>query len=189
VSSILFFCLSAAAGWSAPPPVRWGSLSFMLPLGSGDHLCSALVVLLWKWLFTMLVYWGLVSLPLPLSLGQGQCSLWPPWCYYGSWFIFQFCGAVWLWLWLTGSGDELSDPLPAVPQGVTYHLLLAPLYFLSALSACVGGIVVSIATFPMQFQWSFTFCCAVWSIECLAGRFGAGCGSCISGGIPQVFSV
>jgi hypothetical protein len=50
----------------------------MLSSGSGDHLCSPPAVLLWRWLFTVLVYWGLVSLPLPLSLGQGQWSIsWP----------------------------------------------------------------------------------------------------------------
>jgi hypothetical protein len=35
---------------------------------------------------------------------------------------FLFCGAVWLWVLLTASGDELCDLLPALLWGVTYHL-------------------------------------------------------------------
>jgi hypothetical protein len=59
----------------------------------------------------------------PLSLGQGQCSISPillSVCYDGSLFVFQFCGAVWLWVLLTGSGDDLCDLLPALLPGVAY---------------------------------------------------------------------
>jgi hypothetical protein len=42
--------------------------------------------------------------------------------YDGLLFVFQFCRAVWLWVLLTGSGNEFCDPLPALLQGVAYHL-------------------------------------------------------------------
>jgi hypothetical protein len=43
-------------------------------------------------------------------------------CYDGLLFIFQFCGAVWLWVLLTSSRNELCDPLPALLWGVAYRL-------------------------------------------------------------------
>jgi hypothetical protein len=36
--------------------------------------------------------------------------------------VFQFCGAVRFRMLLTGSGDELCDPLPALIQRVAYRL-------------------------------------------------------------------
>jgi hypothetical protein len=36
--------------------------------------------------------------------------------------VFQFCRAIWLWVLLTGSGDEFFGPLPALFQAVAYHL-------------------------------------------------------------------
>jgi hypothetical protein len=42
-------------------------------------------------------------------------------CYDDLLFVFQFCGAVKFWMLLTGSGNELCDPLPALLQGVAYH--------------------------------------------------------------------
>jgi hypothetical protein len=65
------------------------------------------------------------SLPHPLSLGQGQWSVrWPllSACGDGLLIIFQFCSIVWLWMLLTGSGDELCGLLPALFQAVAYHL-------------------------------------------------------------------
>jgi hypothetical protein len=41
-------------------------------------------------------------------------------CYDGLLFVFQFCGAVHFWMLLSGSGDELCDPLPALLWGVAY---------------------------------------------------------------------
>jgi hypothetical protein len=61
------------------------------------------------------MYWfsgGLFLLPHPLSLGQGQRSVsWLPAVSVLCWFAdcFQFCSVVWLWMLLTGSGDELCD--------------------------------------------------------------------------------
>jgi hypothetical protein len=37
-------------------------------------------------------------------------------------FAFQFCEAVWFWVLLSGSEDELCDPLPALLCGVAYCL-------------------------------------------------------------------
>jgi hypothetical protein len=63
----------------------------MLSSGSGDQLRRPLVVLLWRWLFTVLVYWGLFSLPHPLSLGQGQWSIsCPPAVSVIGWFTVCF---------------------------------------------------------------------------------------------------
>jgi hypothetical protein len=70
VSSVFFFffCLSAAAAWSALPSVMCGS--FMRSSISVDWLCSLPAVLLRRWLLAVLFYWGLVSLPHPLSCGK-----------------------------------------------------------------------------------------------------------------------
>jgi hypothetical protein len=50
--------------------------------------------------------------------------------YDGSLFVFQFCRTVWLWVLLTGSGDDLCDLLPALLQGVAYRppALLLPVF-------------------------------------------------------------
>jgi hypothetical protein len=53
-------------------------------------------------------------------------------CYDSSLFVFQFCEAVWLWMLLTDSGDELCDLLPALLWGMGYHpptLHLRPFQF------------------------------------------------------------
>jgi hypothetical protein len=124
-SVFFFFCLSVAAAWSAPPSVRCGSLSLTVSLQLQNQLCSPPAVLLWSWVFTVLVYWELVSLPHPLSLGQGQWSFSRPLlseCCDGLLFVFQFCGAIWLWILLTSSGDELCGSLAALLQAVAYHL-------------------------------------------------------------------
>jgi hypothetical protein len=56
----------------------------MLLSGSGDQLCSPLVALLWRWLFTMQVYWsfhtGGLFICAPPSLVQVQCSFSPFCC-------------------------------------------------------------------------------------------------------------
>jgi hypothetical protein len=45
-------------------------------------------------------------------------------------FVFQFCGAVWFWVLLTGSLDELCGLLPALFQAVVItHLLWGLLPF------------------------------------------------------------
>jgi hypothetical protein len=95
----------------------------MVSSGTREQLCRPPAVLLWTWLFSVLDYWGLVSLPRPLSLGQGQWSIsgLMDACCDGLLIIFQFCSVVWLWMLLTGSGDELCGPLPALFQAVAYH--------------------------------------------------------------------
>jgi hypothetical protein len=44
-------------------------------------------------------------------------------CYDGLLFDFQFFKAVWLWVLLSGSGDEFCDLLPALLWGVAFCLL------------------------------------------------------------------
>jgi hypothetical protein len=105
----------------------------MLSSGSGGQFCIPQVVLLWRWLFSVLFYWGFVSLPRSLSLGQCQ---WPINCSPAVsvlwWFAvcFSICGAVWLWVLLSGPGDEFCDLLPACfREWLITHLLLAFLPF------------------------------------------------------------
>jgi hypothetical protein len=139
----------------------------MLSSGSGDQLHSPPADLLWSWLFTVLVYWGLVSLPCPFSLGQVSDSsaalLLSP-CCDGLLFVFQFCRAVWLWVLLTGSGDKLCGPLPALLQAVAYHL---PAVGLPAFPAiCLLKVQVEISSLPIPpslvlFQCSCPFCCVL----------------------------
>jgi hypothetical protein len=43
-------------------------------------------------------------------------------CCDGLLIIFQFCTVIWLWMLLTGSGDELCGSLTALFQAVAYHL-------------------------------------------------------------------
>jgi hypothetical protein len=88
-------------------------------------------------------YWGLVSLHHPLSLGQGQWFVrWPPAISVMRWFgdYFKFCSVVSLWMLLTGSGDKVCGPLPALFQAVAYHLP-----------------AVSPSVFPAFVYWKFTW--------------------------------
>jgi hypothetical protein len=62
-----------------------------------------------------LFFWGKVS---DLSVGP-LLSV----CCDGLLIIFQFCSVIWLWMLLTGSGDELCGLLPALFQAAAYQLL------------------------------------------------------------------
>jgi hypothetical protein len=42
-------------------------------------------------------------------------------CYDNLLLIFQFWNVIWLWMLLTGSGDELCGLLSALFQAVAYH--------------------------------------------------------------------
>jgi hypothetical protein len=42
-------------------------------------------------------------------------------CYAGLMTVFQFCNVIWLWMLLTGSGDELCEPLSVLFQAPAYH--------------------------------------------------------------------
>jgi hypothetical protein len=63
---------------------------------------------------------------------------------------------------LTGSGDEFCDPLPALLQGVAYHL---PTVFLSFQHLFTDILhrdeLLASPPFPVQFQRSCPFCCAL----------------------------
>jgi hypothetical protein len=97
----------------------------MLPSGSGDQFCSPPAVLLWSWLFVVLVYGGLFLCLAPFLWGKvsdlsGGLPL--SGCCDGLLFVPQPWRAVWLWMLLTGSGDEFWGSLPALLQVVAYHL-------------------------------------------------------------------
>jgi hypothetical protein len=62
----------------------------------------------------MLFLWGKVRDPSIASL--------MPMCYAGFLTVFQFCNIIWLWMLLTGSGDELCGSLSALFQAAAYHL-------------------------------------------------------------------
>jgi hypothetical protein len=107
VSSVLFFCLSTAAAWSAPPPVRCGSLSLHAILCSGGQLCSPQLSCFGGG-FSLCLFTGISVLgayffaPPPLSQSGSvfhQTSLLSVY-YAGLLSVFQFCGAVWLWVLL-----------------------------------------------------------------------------------------
>jgi hypothetical protein len=95
----------------------------MLSSGSGGQLCSPPVVLLWSLFSLCLLTGGLLLCLTPFVWGKvndlsagpllSACD--------GFLFVFQFCRAIWLWVLLTGSGEELCGPLPALPQAVAYH--------------------------------------------------------------------
>jgi hypothetical protein len=112
-------------------PQQGGAVQiWMLPSASGDQLCRPLIALLWRGfllcLFTGFPQWRFISLPFHLSLGQVQCGV-PkaPSTLSVLWLFtvcFQFCGPVWLWVLLTGSGNELCGLLPTLLLGVAYRL-------------------------------------------------------------------
>jgi hypothetical protein len=94
-------CVTIQLQWLSQFLHQWGGAVpvWMLPSGSEDHLCSPLVVQVWKWLFSVLVYWdfctgGLFLCPGPFLWGRlsvCQPSLLSV-CYNSSLFVFQFCG-------------------------------------------------------------------------------------------------
>jgi hypothetical protein len=42
-------------------------------------------------------------------------------CYDGLLIVFEFCSIIWVWMLLTGSGNELCGLLSALFQAVAYH--------------------------------------------------------------------
>jgi hypothetical protein len=84
-------------------------------------------------------------------------------CYDGSLFVFQFCRAIWLWVLLTGSGDDLCDCyLPCFREWLITHLLLVFLpfqHFFTDSSAEISSLPLPLS--PLHFQWSHPFCCVL----------------------------
>jgi hypothetical protein len=58
--------------------------------------------------------WGKVSDPPADPLLSACCD--------GQLIVFKFCSVVWLWMLLTGSGDEFCGPLSALFHAADYHL-------------------------------------------------------------------
>jgi hypothetical protein len=75
--------------------------------------------------FSVLVYWGLFLCLTPFLWGKvidpSAGSLLSA-CYAGLLTVFQFCNIIWLWMLLSGSGDELCRLLSALLQAAAYHL-------------------------------------------------------------------
>jgi hypothetical protein len=120
-----------------------------------------------KLAFAVLVYYGLVSLPCPLSLWQGQWSISGPLAFSELWWFavwFSVLRAVWLWVLLSGSGDELCGPLSALLHTWAYH---PPAVGLPAFPAiCLLIICVEITFLPLPpslvcFQSSCPLCCVL----------------------------
>jgi hypothetical protein len=70
--------------------------------------------------------------------------------------VFQFCSVILLWMLLTGSGDDLCGPLPALFQAAAHHLpALCPSAFLFhhlfTDSSC-GDQVLAPPPFPVHLQ-------------------------------------
>jgi hypothetical protein len=81
------------------------------------------------WLFAVLVYWdfhteGLFLCPILFLWGRFNVSSSPSTiiCYDSLLFVFQFYRAFWLWVLLTGLGDDVCDLLSALLQEGAYHI-------------------------------------------------------------------
>jgi hypothetical protein len=109
--------------------------------------------------------WGKVRDPSSCSLLSACCD--------GLLTVFQCCSVIWLWILLTGSGDELCGLLSALFQVAVYHLP-----------------TVSPSAFPVFVYWKFTWrsapcpprsssalraprplCCMSFSVPCLLFSF------------------
>jgi hypothetical protein len=140
--------------------------------GVGFLLCWITGVL-FLWLTPFL--WGKVSDPSASPMLSACCD--------GLLIIFQFCSVLWLWVLLTGSGDELCWLLPGLFQAAAYHpptvgplpfqplftesscgdQLLAPNPFSSVLSATPPLCCV------LVFSSLFVFSCCVCVCVCGSG--------------------
>jgi hypothetical protein len=85
--------------------------------------------------------WGKVS---NLSAGPLLSA-----CCDGSLFVLQFCRAVWLWLLLTGSRDELCGLLPALLQAVAYPLHAISLPAFPAICLLIVHVEISSLLLPL----------------------------------------
>jgi hypothetical protein len=117
---LLLFCVSEAAAWPAPASVGCGSLSLHAVLRFWNQLCNPPTVLLWSSVFHCA--WLLGACVFASLHFSGAASSLLSVCCDGLLFIFQFCCVVWLCVLLTGSGDELCGPLPALFQTVADHM-------------------------------------------------------------------
>jgi hypothetical protein len=74
-------------------------------------------------LFTWISILGVCLCPTPFLWGRFSVyqSHLLSMCYDSLLFVFQFCEPVQFWMLLTGSGDDLCDPLPALLSRVAYH--------------------------------------------------------------------
>jgi hypothetical protein len=158
--------LQLPAAWSAPPQVRCCSLSLNAALRFRRSAlwftsCPALEVDFCCAYLLGFPRWGLISLPHPLSLGQAQCSVSPLCCqcYESSLLVVLFCEAVWLWVLLTGSGDDLCDLLPALLHGLAP--LPSCLFSFCLLIVCteINSLLLPLSLVYFQHSW-FLCCCA-----------------------------
>jgi hypothetical protein len=90
-------------------------------------------------------HWEFISLPHPLSLGQAV--LHPP----SLLSVFQFCGAVWFWMLLSGSRDQLCGPLPSPLLGVAYCQPTLSIHCFSCV--CLLMLGTELTTCSSPFLW------------------------------------
>jgi hypothetical protein len=102
----------------------------------------------------------------PLFPGQVQWSI--SWlllsvCCDGLLIIFQFCSIIWLWVLLTGSGDELCGHyLPFFRQRLITHLLLALLPFQPLFTESLGkDQLLAPPLFSGALSVTLPFCCVL----------------------------
>jgi hypothetical protein len=90
-------------------------------------------------------YWDFSSLPYPLSLGRFSVPCTPSTvCVWLKFTVFQFSWAVWFLVLLSGSRDQVSDPLPALLWRIACCLL--------ALSPCCLSCVYLVKVWCWKFS-------------------------------------
>jgi hypothetical protein len=102
-----------------------GSLSLYVVLKFQNQLCSPQLSCFGVGFSLCLITGGLFLCLTPFLWGKVSGQSAGPLlsvCLDGLLIIFQFCNVVWVWMLLTGSGDEFCGPLLSLFQAAAYHL-------------------------------------------------------------------
>jgi hypothetical protein len=105
--------------------VACGSLSLYVVLKFQNQLCSPQLSCFGVGFSLCLITGGLFLCLTPFLWGKVSGQSAGPLlsvCLDGLLIIFQFCNVVWVWMLLTGSGDEFCGPLLSLFQAAAYHL-------------------------------------------------------------------
>jgi hypothetical protein len=158
----------------------------MLSSGSGDQLCSPLVALLWRWLFSVLVYWdfhvgGLFLCPalflwgrfsVPSAPSAVSVLWWFTICFSILWVSLTLDAAHWCrrWALLSATWSDLRS-----------GLLLTCSWPSCLSSVCLLIVRAEIISLPLSlsvvhFQRSHPLCCCarLQFAVCYSGFFGGG---------------
>jgi hypothetical protein len=103
VFAFFFFCLSVAAGWSAPPSVGVAVWVCMLSLGSRISSVAYQLSCIGVGFLLYLITGGLVLCFAPFLWGKVSDPSASPLlsvCCDGFLIVFQFCNVIWLWMLL-----------------------------------------------------------------------------------------